>query len=210
MMLFVLVALLPGCPNGSATDHYLVDGGGRDLGFAPRPDAPVDTGDPLEDTKAGGPDGAVDTWVAPPDVPIDTGNGPDIPRFSEAWRDPTCFGDRALGASCDDHCQCETGYCYDEIWMAPFRYCTKFCGGISEGCGAANACVNVSLPYFPETYYITLTWFCMPRCANVASCQEIDPLYDHCPHPSMTSWDGKTIGPATCVKTGGIGTETEE
>ena len=202
--------LLAGCQSGGTTDYYRVDSGLPDAGPTAAPDVPpVDTGNPLEDTKAGGPDLVVeDTWVAPPDVPDEP--GPDVPTFSEGWRNPTCFGDRPLGASCDDDCQCETGYCYDEVWMAPFRYCTKFCGGVSEGCGAANACINASLPYFPRTYHITLQWFCMPRCGTVAACQDIDPAYDHCPHPRMTTWDGKTIGPATCVKLGGVGTETEE
>ena len=85
------------------------------------------------------------------------------------------------------------------MWLAPFRFCTKFCAGLAEGCGVENACLNADSPHFAETYYITLTWFCMPRCAGLADCSAIDPAYDHCPHPRVTSWDGRMIGPATCM-----------
>ncbi len=109
----------------------------------------------------------------------------------------TELGDLPIGAGCTSNCDCASGLCYNEVYLRPFRFCTKPCGGPSEGCGQDGACLNFSGTLATQ-YGLRLANFCMPRCNNLDECQAIDPAYNRCTHPSFAEFDGRTVGAPSC------------
>jgi hypothetical protein len=104
-------------------------------------------------------------------------------------------GTQPLYTACSRHCDCDTGYCYDEGYLHPFRYCTRPCGGVSQGCGpdSENVCLLIAGPWADTLDPpVTLRAFCMAVCTSDAYCQAIDP-----------AWDGCTPGPTTLTDPAG-------
>ncbi len=149
---------------------------------------------------------------APPDVaPVADAPKPDVVGRSDAQTADVpadipanpcgdVVGDLPIGAGCTSHCECASGLCYDEVYLAPFRFCTKPCGGPSEGCGVDGACLIFD-GVWAQPYGLTLTHFCMPRCSNLEDCQAIDPAYNLCTHPNMAKFDDHTVGAPSCQVT---------
>lgn len=102
------------------------------------------------------------------------------------------LGTQPIYTACTKHCDCDTGYCYDEGYLAPFRFCTRPCGGVSEGCGdeATNECITLNPNWFDPP--VTKTAICVPPCASDADCTAID-----------AAWDGCTTGVTEVVGTDG-------
>lgn len=117
---------------------------------------------------------------------------------------------KKLGEECSDHCECETGYCYDEAYMKPFRFCTRECAGKCANSEGTLTCLNLNYNTFIEKYKITKKWLCVPTCNSVEDCKKLSPKYNYCPGngKGMTKWDGITIGGrATCQTDEKIGEE---
>jgi len=109
-----------------------------------------------------------------------------------------------IGMPCTSHGQCETCYCYDEEYLAPFRFCTLDCssGPGSEcpygpGDNPEYACLRFTQDLI-KSYDLTVDAICMPRCSNAQECKIYAPNYNSCP-TSDTKWEGWTIQAAkTC------------
>ena len=176
--LFLMIG--PACSGSDDDEGEFGNGGGSPTNG--------NGGQPTNGTGNGG--GTTDVVTA-----TDTDQGGEVtdPRDRPerpVWENPTCFGDKPIAAPCEDHCECESGYCYDEAYMAPHRFCTRFCGGVGGGCDDHNGvCLNATSRYLSD-YDLTLEWFCMPRCATNADCEAIDPDLV-CPRQTM--WDGVTL-----------------
>jgi hypothetical protein len=109
-----------------------------------------------------------------------------------------------IGMPCSSHSQCGSCYCYDEAYMAPFRFCTVDC---SSGTGAACSdwdtpnsdkpeyvCVRFTQQLI-ETYDLGTASVCMPRCQDAADCAIYTAEYKHC----GSVWDGQHVqGLGTC------------
>jgi len=98
-------------------------------------------------------------------------------------------GTQPLYTACTKHCDCDTGWCYDQAYMHPFRFCTKECGGVSVGCGpdAENVCGLLSGPWTQTLDPpVTVGAFCLPVCGTAADCQALDPAWEGCT-------DGQTV-----------------
>ena len=111
--------------------------------------------------------------------------------------DEAVAGTKPMGAGCAQHCECETGYCYDEAFLGDFRFCTRACeGSCNEGTGAGveeNKCLNLNNSKFAE-FDLTETWLCAPVCSSLDDCLALSSEYDACGFgPSGTQWLGATI-----------------
>lgn len=117
-------------------------------------------------------------------------------------------GTTPLYATCTKDCDCETGFCYDEGYMSPFRWCTKPCGGVAVGCGAdaENVCLIFSGAWVDTIEPpIVERAICAPVCASDQDCKDLDPAWDAC-----TERDTRLTDPAgvehtlslrrTCIK----------
>ncbi len=108
-----------------------------------------------------------------------------------------------LGADCNDHCQCQSHYCYDGPYMAPFRFCTKknCAAPLEEGGGCPESeeydilCLIFTSALIYE-YDLDHDSLCLPRCYDLAGCRELSDEYTSC--PNWTNWDDVGIGPPTC------------
>ena len=109
-----------------------------------------------------------------------------------------------MGNPCVGHCQCETGYCYDEAYMEPFRFCTKDCSsGPNSSCDSSSgdfpkyACLKFTAKQVND-YDLDFGGICAARCQNVEECAIYGPDYNHCPDFG-TMWEGSTVQAAnTC------------
>lgn len=122
-------------------------------------------------------------------------------------------GDKPIMAPCDDHCQCSTGYCYDEGFMAGgLRFCTMDCNAPTLG-----PCSTLTHPERPHQQGygclmldgvarargLETTRLCVVRCADVDECRQYSDVYDRCGNASggkATTWDGQMLAAfPTCV-----------
>lgn len=105
------------------------------------------------------------------------------------------LGPQALYTACTKDCDCDTGLCYDEGYLSPFKWCTKPCGGVAEGCGAdaSNVCLIFSgswVDAMPVPFVERA--ICAPVCTTDQDCTDLDP-----------AWDACTTGPTTLTDTEG-------
>ena len=99
-----------------------------------------------------------------------------------------------MGKVCTADCDCETGLCYDEEYVAPNKICSRECEG---GCGDGFKCLVFSSSHW-EKYDMDLHTLCMPSCSSVDDCTAIADIYTYCP-TSMTQWELSTVaGMPTC------------
>lgn len=123
-----------------------------------------------------------------------------------AWQNPcTPGGPKRDGQTCADHCECQSGYCYDEGYLDGFRFCTRRCDGfehecVKEGDVETYVCTLFSGPWVDELDPpVHLRNFCLMRCTSNEQCEQLDPAWDACVANS-TEWEGHTIAlPRTCV-----------
>ncbi len=128
-------------------------------------------------------------------------------------------GIKPIGAPCNDHSECTTGYCYDEWlmnWQGGLRFCTISCldcAGVgqqhacnefdqgSEGSGAEYTCVHVSNSITRQCFGDSeLRALCLPTCnGQVQRCSDwFGPgVYDECGFIDMSA--------STCPDAGFIG-----
>ncbi len=141
--------------------------------------APTDLGAPTQDTGARAEDTGVDS--APEEV---------CP--------PAVAGVFPVGAACAKHCECSTGYCYDEAYLGEFRFCTKPC---SEKCSLededgiqSHICLQLG-GNLAAKYELTQTSICMRVCQDVSDCTSLSSAYDKCGDDltKITQWEGTTI-----------------
>lgn len=153
-------------------------------------------GDTGQDDTGGDDTGAATGDETGDDTAGDTGG--DEPECDEA-----VAGSKPMGAGCEAHCECETGYCYDEAYLGPFRFCTRNCdwncnadvgGGIE-----AYKCLLLGGTLANE-YDLTETSICQAVCTSVDDCKVLSSEYDACGYGSGTQWDGHTVAAAkTCA-----------
>ena len=129
-----------------------------------------------------------DTTVAPKDTtltPPDTG-GPC----------PTTAGAKRMGAECTAHCECDTGYCYDEAFMGKtgnFRFCTRPCDFNCEyddnDTGIQQYQCTVLGGKLEKHYGLTKPTICVLVCSKASDCARYSSKYDACGNTqSWTSW----------------------
>ena len=141
--------------------------------------------------------------VADPGASQDTTNPPEDAAEVESCPVP---GDKPTGAACAYHCECRTGYCYDEAYLGDFRFCTRDCEGLANPCGSEDRvdgqdvqqyqCLNFG-GTLADTYGLKHTNICHVRCQSVADCANLSSKYDYCPS-GFSEWDGKTVGAPSC------------
>ncbi len=161
--------------------------------------------DPIEDTSTGTTDAAPpqdtsqppkdtsqppkDTSQPPKDVAVDTAPDPE-------WVcEPAFEATKPIGAACGRHCECETGYCYDEAYLGDFRFCTRECDGdCGKGAnGLDNQCLNLNNSAF-ASYNLTLTWICQRGCVTLDDCAAYSGVYDSCgTGTNVTQWLNQTL-----------------
>ena len=122
-------------------------------------------------------------------------------------------GDKPIMSACSEHCECQTGYCYDENFLGGgFRFCSMDCANPSIGqCSKINhpdspgvqkyGCLNLSS--LKDDYDLETTSLCVLRCENLDECKQYSSQYDQCGNfsgGSWTMWDDHTIaGFGTCL-----------
>lgn len=114
-------------------------------------------------------------------------------------------GDKPIMAPCADHCECETGFCYDEAFNGG-GFCSMDCNAPSIG-----DCAKLKHPTLPQhqkygclrldgmkaRHGLKTTRICVLRCAGVDECRAYSPRYDQCGNFSGgrgTQWGGFTLG----------------
>lgn len=113
---------------------------------------------------------------------------------------------KGIAEQCESDCECQPDlFCYDEAYTAPYKICTRECGGVGVGCPDADKnvfkCIQFSSKpkYFKDKYDIKTMTICMPYCLSVEDCKKYGSFYEYCPGKSgWTTWDGITLGPTTC------------
>jgi hypothetical protein len=101
------------------------------------------------------------------------------------------LGVKEMGAVCTKHCECATNYCYDQAYMAGFRFCTRDCEG---DCGNDNEYVCLILPPSElKDYASPLPHICQRVCQTVDDCAPFGSGYDQCGSLTGTIWKGKTL-----------------
>ena len=105
---------------------------------------------------------------------------------------------KPIGAECEKHCECDTGYCYDEAYMGDFRFCTRECG--SQGCntgitGGIEQYKCLILGSFEAEFGLEHSAICQKICTTVEDCKFLSSKYDQCGTPGAegTLWDGITV-----------------
>jgi hypothetical protein len=110
-----------------------------------------------------------------------------------------------IGMPCTSHTQCGTCYCYDEAYMAPFRFCTKNCSsGSGSACSDNNTkpdeykCLKFTAKQVND-YDLNVGGICQASCQSVDDCKIYGPDYNFCPATGGTQWEGSTVQAAnTC------------
>jgi len=155
-----------------------------------------------------------------PGVPRDTGSGPTDTSTGPAELPPVTVGqcngtpgDKPIMSACQDHCECVTGYCYDENYLGSgFKFCSMDCSNPSIG-----SCASIQHPTEPgiqkygclqlnslkDDYSLETTRICVLRCNDTDECKQYSTQYDQCGNFSgnnATMWEGHTIAAfATCL-----------
>jgi len=159
---------------------------------------------------------AHDTLTAPHEVNAATDTAsPDIPQPPKDDRlanacganmNEGIVGEAYLGAPCEEHSDCETGFCYDGKfmgWEGGFKFCTASCGGCPSGISFACADFNVNdgpryscirLPSCHEDEH-PVREFCVPSCQGsngMGNCNEWfgEGTYLECMTPSTEDCGG--------------------
>ncbi len=148
----------------------------------------------------GGTQSDTDTAIGADTAKTDTTTGTD--GGADATEDvETCetLGDKVIGAECASHCECDTGYCYDEAYMAPFRFCTRPCDG---GCnppdgGDTHLCLNMT-GALQKKHDLKYPNICQRRCFSADDCGDLSDQYDICGTGGFTKWENNTIGGRSC------------
>lgn len=187
---------LPGCGDDVQCDGTVVNGvckpspttAATDTGGTTTTDAATATGTDVTTTTTDG--GGTTTDGGPADIE----QGCPVP------------GTKPTGAACTGHCECRTGYCYDEDYLGSFRFCTRDCEGLTNACGSEDRaagetvqqyqCLNFS-GTLATTYGLEHTNICHVRCKSVDDCKALGSAYDYCPS-GFSEWDGKTVGAPSC------------
>ncbi|MEC9071084.1 MAG: hypothetical protein VX938_01840, partial [Myxococcota bacterium] len=130
--------------------------------------------------------------------PVDT--APTNPELQGAPAESTT---RPIGAACEKHCQCKTGYCYDEAYLGDFRFCTRDCdGGCEDGTSSIDSYRCLLLGgTLASKHDLTHTSICQKICETVEDCKALASAYDQCgdSKDNSTQWEGQTIaGQKTC------------
>ncbi|MEZ4269195.1 MAG: hypothetical protein R3F39_22800 [Myxococcota bacterium] len=139
--------------------------------------------------------------VADVEVSVDTGPDP------EQQCPAALAGKKSLMAACSKHCECKTGYCYDEgAYLGGFRFCTRACG--QEGCTSegevaglqTTVCLILGGQLAVEHPEIVTTNLCAAVCKNLDDCKALGSAYDTCGSPSAscgfpsdTCWGNVTL-----------------
>jgi hypothetical protein len=104
----------------------------------------------------------------------------------------------SMGMPCTSNSECKTCYCYDEAYLAPFRFCTKDCSsGVGSSCSDESRdpeefkCLKFTSKHVND-HELTIGGLCMPTCQSVEDCKIYAPAYGHCPS-STTKWEGSTV-----------------
>ncbi|MCB9728747.1 MAG: hypothetical protein H6744_17410 [Deltaproteobacteria bacterium] len=143
--------------------------------------------------------------VTSPDVPGRT-DVVVIPEVSGPDPELQCAGAelhwKPLMAACSKHCECQTGYCYDEgAYLGGFRFCTRPCNGSCADLGSGTlqdtVCLNLnalrkSFPAMVEDH------ICATMCSSPADCEALSTDYDTCGTAgcsggNATCWGGTTL-----------------
>ncbi len=136
-----------------------------------------------------------------PDVATEVDTGPDPEQQCAA----ALQGKQPLMAACEKHCECKTGYCYDEgAYLGGFRFCTRACDG---GCTSegevpgiqTTVCLNLAGQKLASEHpNIVTKSLCASTCKSLDDCKELSSAYDTCGSPAsqcsggnITCW-GKT------------------
>jgi hypothetical protein len=139
-----------------------------------------------------------DTGQIPPDVgPKDTG-GPPVEDVVEENCLPAVEGVFPVGSACSMHCECSTGYCYDEAYLGDFRFCSKLCADTCSDEDTQGLQSHVCLQLggkLANEYGLTQTSICMRVCETLEDCKALSSLYDKCGEEltKETRWDGTLI-----------------
>ena len=111
---------------------------------------------------------------------------------------PAIRSSKPIGAGCEKHCECDTGYCYDEAYLGDFRFCTRDCG--SQGCnvgvtGGIEQYKCLIMGSFEAKHDLKHKAICQKICLSVDECKGLSSAYDQCGDPDGkgTLWDGITL-----------------
>ncbi len=159
------------------------------------------------------PDGVVnpqpDVVVSPqPDVTL----APDVVATQDVGPDPEqqcqagLRGIKPLMANCTKHCECKTGYCYDEgAYLGGFRFCTRPCDGGCESEGEVaglqtTVCLLFGGKVASEHPEIVTDNLCAAVCKSLDDCKKLSSQYDTCGSPAtqcgggaISCWGGSTL-----------------
>lgn len=148
--------------------------------------------------------------VAPTHVPPPMPDAAETARFGRCEGSP---GDKPIMAPCADHCECSTGYCYDEGYLGDdFRFCTMDCDAPTVG--KCSSIVHPQRPHqqgygclqldgLAKARGLETTRLCVLRCAGIDECRGYSDRYDQCGNYSgnkSTMWEGRMIAAfASCI-----------
>lgn len=135
------------------------------------------------------------------DVKADVGPDPEQQCASGAQ------GTKDLMAACEKHCECKTGYCYDEgAYLGGFRFCTRECDGscTSEKDGSLQdkVCLLLAGQKLAKAHpnIGDKTHLCASICKSLEDCKKLSSAYDTCGSPgaacganSFTCWGDVTV-----------------
>ena len=104
-----------------------------------------------------------------------------------------CVEFKVVGQPCSDACECMGGICALNEY-APFRFCTRPCGGASPGeyCEPEEGeeefsalCVE-----FPAEFLVPPSRFCAPLCTELLDCTKLGAPYEDC---EPAHWKGNPL-----------------
>ncbi len=190
----------------ACTDRKPKASSARSAERAAQPAAPVDAA-PVDATSA---------TAAPATAPVDAAPADAMPTVGQCVGEP---GDKPIMAPCSTHCECVTGFCYDEAFNGG-GFCSMDCNAPSIG-----DCAELRHPSKPQhqkygclrldgmkvKHDLKTTRICVLRCSGVDECRGYSPRYDQCGNFSGgrgTQWGGFTLGLfGTCLVSSAVDPE---
>ncbi len=185
LLSLALIFVLPGC--GTTVETRVVDAGTGGGGGDGTGGAGTDTGTPTTGTTDGngttGDTGTGDTGTGTDEGGTETTGTTGPPPLGSKCGVEDNPG-KAIGETCTEHAECETGYCYDEaLWnedgVPTNRFCTVACNActLKSNCTewgtapgvAQNVCVGLP-SYFINYFTLEFTSLCLPGCKNNGHC----------------------------------------
>jgi hypothetical protein len=143
-----------------------------------------------------------DVVEATPDVVVEVDAAPDPEQQCAA----DLRGKKPLMAGCEKHCECKTGFCYDEgAYLGGFRFCTRPCDGgcTNEASGSiqTTVCLILAGQALAEAHpEIQTPYLCAATCKNLEDCKQLSSAYDTCGSPAsqcgggaITCWGNTTL-----------------